>query len=81
MALFEFKGKFGAGEPTHNKPIGSNVGVILLTISTYQVEGAPQDVFTGVKVRICVPTAEVLITAGLQVPEIPFKELDGSAAA
>jgi hypothetical protein len=79
--LLEVTGKAGAVLLIQSGPIAENAGVTWLVTSTAIVTVAPHWAPDGVNVYVVVPVADVLIFAGLQVPDIPFVDVAGSAGA
>src|SRR6478735_7788704 len=81
MPLLEVVGSSGAVVPAQNGAMAAKLGVTGSEIVTVIVVGTPQDTPVGVKVYVVVPRADVLITAGDQVPVIALLDVSGSAGA
>jgi hypothetical protein len=81
MPLIEVAGKTGTALFWHKGPIALNsgsVGAVISMSSGTEVAHCPS---VGVNVYIAVPVVNVLIVAGLQVPEIPLIEVVGNNGA
>jgi hypothetical protein len=81
MPLLDIAGNTGATAFKHSGPMAVNTGVICASIVTFKVAVVAHCPAAGVKVYVVVPVADVLITAGLQVPVIPLADVNGSAGA
>ena len=79
MPLFEVGGKAGEAVFRSNGPIWVKVGVIPDDTVIAIVVVPAHCPAEGVKVYVDVPTVEVLIKAGLHVPEMPLFEVRGNA--
>lgn len=77
----EVVGNAGGVEFWHSGPITLNVGPTCDVTTTFIVADVPHCPVAGVNVCVVVPTAEVLIVAGLQVPVTPFVDVAGSVGA
>ena len=77
----EVAGNAGGVEFWHKGPITLKVGPICDVTTTFIVADVPHCPVAGVNVWVVVPTAEVLIVAGLQVPATPFVDVPGSVGA
>ena len=81
MPLVDEAGSRGGAVFWQSGPMGLNVGVMPVVMVTESVVVVAQSPGVGVKVYTVVPTVDVLIVAGLQVPVIPFVEVAGSNGA
>ena len=81
ILLLEVVGNAGAVAFWHNGPIWVNVGVAPLVTSIDMVAVVPHCPLAGVKVYVVVPTVDVLMVAGLQVPVILLFDVVGNAGA
>ena len=81
IPLSDVVGNAGGVEFWHNGPITLKVGPICEVTTTVIVAGVPHCPVAGVNVCVVVPTTDVLIVAGLQVPVTPFVDVDGSVGA
>ena len=73
---FDNKGNIGAGEFIHNGPIALNVGVTIGKIVILIVVGLAHCPASGVNVYTVVPTTEVSMVAGDQLPVIAGTSFD-----
>ena len=76
VVLFDANGNVGTGEFIHNGPIGLNVGVTIGKIVILIVVGIAHCPGSGVNVYTVVPTTEVSMVAGDQVPVIAGTSFD-----
>jgi len=81
MPLLDVDGNTGAAEFIQSGPIAVNTGIICASIVTSNVVTVAHCPIAGVNVYVVVPVTDVLITAGLQVPEIPLVDINGSTGA
>jgi hypothetical protein len=81
IPLRDVVGRAGGVEFWHKGPITLNVGPICDVTTTVMVADVPHCAAAGVKVWVVVPTTEVLIVEGLQVPLTPFVDVAGSVGA
>jgi hypothetical protein len=72
-------GNAGGAEFWQSGPMGSNVGVRVLTIVMLKEAVFAQLPADGVNVYVAVPSTDVLIPDGLHVPVIPSFDAAGSA--
>ena len=79
IPLFDVNGSTGATEPSHIAAIGLNVGVTFGVTVTSNVVGIAHLPAVGVKVYV--PLAVLLTTAGDQVPVMPLLDIAGNAGA
>ncbi len=79
--LLDVDGSEGGVEFWHNGPIWVKVGVTLAVIVISILNTAVHCPAFGIKVYDNVPTEDVLITAGLQVPATPLFDVAGNAGA
>ena len=78
IPLFDTNGNAGAILFWHSGPIAVNVGVTRVEIVMLTEPVVAHCPAVGVNVYVVVPTVDVLITAGDQVPVIPSTEVPGS---
>jgi hypothetical protein len=81
IPLLDINGNAGADAFKHSGPMFVNTGVICTSMVIFNVVDVAHWSAFGVKVYVVVPTTDVLIVAGLQVPVIPFTDVNGSAGA
>ena len=81
--LLELNGNVGGVEPKHNGPMAAKVGVIEFVISISIVATEAHCPASGVKVYVAIPTIDVLMVNGFQVPVIGVElvELVGKTGA
>ena len=79
MPLFDVNGSEGATELRQSEPNGLNVGVTFgVTVTSMVVDIAH---WPDVGVKVYVPLAVLLTTAGDQIPVMPFVDINGSTGA
>jgi hypothetical protein len=81
MPLFDVAGNAGATLFRHNGPMVLKTGVTELSMVTSMDALLAHCPASGVKVYVVTPNADVLITAGLQLPVMPSVEVVGNAGA
>lgn len=78
MPLLDVVGSTGGVEFWHTGPIAAKVGPTCEDTTIFIDVGIPHAPADGVKVCVVVPTVEVLMVAGLHVPDTPFVDVAGS---
>ena len=81
MPLLDVAGNAGAAAFRHSGPMVVKAGVICASMITFNVVVVAHSPAAGVKVYVVVPTTDVLIKAGLQVPVMPLIDVNGNAGA
>jgi hypothetical protein len=79
MPLFDVNGSAGATELRQSEPNGLNVGVTFGVTATSMVVDIAHCPAAGVKVYV--PLAVLLTTAGVQVPVMPLSDVNGNTGA
>ena len=81
IVLLEVVGSADKEEPAHIGATALNVGVIIGFTTIVSVVGIAHPPLAGVNVYVVLPTVEVLIVAGNQVPVIPLFDVVGKGAS
>ena len=81
IPLLDINGNTGATEFKHNGPMAVNTGVICTSMVIFNVVDVAHWPAVGVKVYVVVPTTDVLIVAGLQLPLMPLLDIAGNTGA
>ena len=82
MPFVDINGRTGATDPEQIGATASKTGVTFGTMVISKVVAAVAHCpAAGVKVYVAVPVADVLITAGFHVPEIPLLDIAGKTGA
>jgi hypothetical protein len=79
IPFVDVNGSTGATEPSHIDATGLKAGVTIGVIVTVNVVVVAHKPAVGVKVYV--PLAELLTTAGDQVPVMPLVDVNGSTGA